>query len=256
VTEPGLDPADDRPSRYARPRPQATPAAQPELSSEPAVEPVARPRSTRPSLATLARYAGPPAVISALATVVLIATAVALRNLPGLAVNAWLLTVGGLTVWTCWRILAAAVPTSAASAFDTLADRPPDVPSVLPDVQAIVAVIIDAEWGWRGVEYGLRPLLRTIAAARLIELHQIDMETEPAAAERLLGAELWALVAPGAYGPAEAAAAEAAEAEARAAGPEAGAAHRPATPDPPRRKQARGIPRATIKRAVDRLEAL
>jgi hypothetical protein len=192
---------------------------------------------------TIARLAGPPAALSVLATIALVIALVTLQGMRSLAVNAWLLAIGGLLVWTCWRALAAALPTSAVSAFDSVGSRPPEPPSELRDVKAIVGVILDAEWSWRLAEFRLRPLLRTIAAARLVERYQVDMEAEPAAARRILGDELWALVGPGAYGPTEAA-------RVGAEGPAQ------ATTRWTRTHPARGIPRATIRRAVDLLEAL
>jgi len=184
-----------------------------------------------------------------LATVVLVAAVAFLQGGRSLALNCWLLAIGGLAVWTCWRALAAALPPAAASEFDSVRIVPPEPATELPEVKAIVGVILDAEWSWRGVEFRLRPRLRAIAAARLAERHQVDMEAEPAEAHRILGDELWALVGPGPYGPAEAA--------------EAAGASGAGDADPARSRHrlfgtthARGISRATIRRAVDRLEAL
>ncbi len=234
------------------------PAAMPRSRSAKAATGTRQGRSTRPArsgpgrpllryLTLIARLAGPPAALAVLATIALAVALATLQEVRSGAVNAWLLTIGGLLVWTCWRALAAALPTAAATEFDSVRGRPLEPPSELREVKAIVGVILDAEWSWRGVEFRLRPLLRRIAAARLIERYQVDLETEPAAAHRILGDELWALVGPGAYGPDEAA---------RAATP--AAAETPARPATHRIRthQARGISRATIRRAVDLLEAL
>jgi len=148
------------------------------------------------AVVALARLAGPPAALAVVATVAL---AVALESLEGhrnLAVNIWLLTIGGLVMWTCLRAVAAALPTSTASAFDSVRVRDAEPPSKLDGVVAIEGAIIDSEWSPGGVEYRLRPLLRKIAAARLMERNQVDLETEPVAAHRLLGDELWALITP------------------------------------------------------------
>ena len=247
MTEPDRDAPDDRPSRYARPvpPPMPDPSDAPDDTEIPAM-PAAfatPPARARVALATVARLAGPPAALSVLATISLLVALVTLREMRSLAVNAWLLAIGGLLVWTCWRTLAAALPTSAASPFDSVSGHPPEPPSELRDVRAIVGVILDAEWSWRLAEFRLRPLLRNIAAARLIERYQVNMEAEPAAARRILGDELWALVGPDAYGPAEGPGAGSED-------PARAAIHRP------RRHLPGGIPRATIRRAVDLLEAL
>lgn len=181
------------------------------------------------AFATVARLAGPPAVLSIVATVVLAADVATFQQSRGLAVNIWLLIIGGLLVWTCLRALASALPTAGSSAFDSLRIRPAEPPSKRYEVVDIEGAILDAEWHSGGVEFRLRPLLRRIAASRLIERHQVDLETDPAAAHLILGDELWALLQP--------------ETEPRTDG----ARHD---------KGRRGIPRATIRRAIDVLEAL
>jgi hypothetical protein len=168
----------------------------------------------------------------------------------------WLLTIGGLALWTFWRALARALPTAASSAFDTIRDRPVEPPSSLYDVIAIEGALLDAEWSRGGAEHRLRPLIRRIASARLIEHHQVDLATEPAEARRILGEELWALVGPDEHpGPGHASA---------AALPVAGPAEiLPLPTDTPLATEwtnshhgRRGMPRADIRRAIDLLEAL
>jgi hypothetical protein len=193
--------------------------------------------------------------------IALAAVLVTLEGSGSLAVNGWLLAMGGLLIWGLWRALATALPRSAASAFDSVRVRPIEPPSKLHGVIDIEDVVLDAEWSRGGAEFRLRPLLRHIAAARLLERHQVDLETEPAAAHRILGDELWAFVGP------QAAAAELAEpaqsdldaAESALAGADRSDAETPA-PSPAewtrRRRGRHGIPRATIRRAVDLLEAL
>jgi hypothetical protein len=192
-------------------------------------------------------------VLALLATLALIVALVTLGGAQSLTVNTWLLSIGALILWTCWRVLTAALPAAADSAFDAVRIRPFEEPSKLYGVIAIEGVLIDAEWSWRAVEYRLRPLLRKIAAARLIERHQVDLEADPAAAHRILGHELWALVGPGPYGPIRAATSDHTPADA--------AGSRAETDDgsgvePAETRHGRGIPRATIRRAIDLLEAL
>jgi hypothetical protein len=168
-------------------------------------------------------------VLSIVATVALGADLATFEGTRGLAVNIWLLTIGALLMWTCLRALAAALPRAGVSAFDSVRVRPVEPSSKLYEVIDIEGLILDAEWSSHGVEFGLRPLLRRIAASRLIERRQVDLDTDPAAARRILGDELWALVEP------------------------------EAQPEPERirhDKGRRGIPRATVKRAIDVLEAL
>jgi len=249
VTTPPGEPLDDRPSRYARPlTPAQTPARAPD---DPVVTATrSRPRRHRRTpagrrfraFATIARLTGPPAVLAVVATIALVATLATLAGARTLFLNAWMLSIGALMLWTCWRVLTAALPSAADSEFDWVRTRPVEPPSKLYEVIAIEGVLLDAEWSWRGVEYRLRPLLRKIAASRLIERHQVDLETDPAAAHRILGPELWALVGPGAYGPVVAETPDKID-------------HEPST-EPAQTRHGRGIPRATIRRAIDLLEAL
>jgi hypothetical protein len=276
VIEPGREAPDDRPSRYARP---ATPAAQ---ESRPATRkdesPLAResrpaarraspgaaggarrpsreePSGTRRSAAaTIFRLAALPAAAAIVATIALVAALASLEGARTLAFNSWLMAIGGLVLWTCWRALTQALPTASSTAFDSVRRRPAESPSRLSGVIAIEGVVLDAEWSWAGVEHGLRPLLRRLAATRLMERHHVDMESEPVAAHRILGDELWALVGPGAYGPAEAAAApvmldNTAQADAEIV---VGPAIDRTKPHP-----GRGIQRAIIRRAIEALEEL
>jgi hypothetical protein len=230
------------------------------------------PDHLRQSLATVARISGPPVALAAIATAILVAVAAVLAGSRSAAINVWLLTIGGLALWTFWRALARALPTAASSAFDTVRDRPVEPPSSLYDVIAIEGALLDAEWSRGGAEHRLRPLIRRIASARLIEHHQVDLATEPAEARRILGEELWALVGPDEHpGPGRASAAAlpvAAPQPAHAhlaepvgvAGP---AEILPSPTDTPLATEwtyshhgRRGMPRADIRRAIDLLEAL
>jgi hypothetical protein len=264
--------ADGRPSRYARPVvPPARPLRadssevathQPMLPREQSERAPAGPR--RRAVTTLAGLAGPPAALAVLATICL---GVALATLAGsrsLAVNCWLLTIGGLAIWTFWRAIARALPTAGATAFDAVRFRPVEPPSKLHGVIAIEGVLLDAEWSRGGVDHRLRPLLRKIAAARLIEHHQVDLETESDEARRIMGDELWALVGPDPHRsagftaePEEVAPTVSAEAAlpstlTAATGAPAGAP----TEWTRTRRGRRGIPRTTIRRAIEQLEAL
>jgi hypothetical protein len=271
VTEPAGDPSGDRPSRYARPvTPPAAPGRPavpdpPGTANHPASSSTTgTPRSRRHTppgrrlraFVTVARLAGPPAGLAIVATLALIVALATLRGARTVAVNAWLLSIGALILWTCWRVLTAALPATADSAFDSVRSRLAEQPTTLPEVIAIEGVLLDAEWSWSGVEFRLRPLLRKIAAARLMERHHVDLDADPAAAHRILGPELWALVGPGAYGPTRAATPDRTPVDvADAADMDAQTYDVPAT-EPAEARHGRGIPRATIRRAIDLLEAL
>jgi hypothetical protein len=274
-TDPAADgpTADGRPSRYARPvLPPAGPsravahevvAHQPLLPREQIERSPAGPR--RRALETLAALAGPPAALAVVATVSL---GVALRTFAGsrsLELNVWLLTFGGLVIWTFWRAIDRALPPAGASAFDSVRFRRVEPPSKLHGVIAIEGVLLDAEWSRGGVDHRLRPLLRKIAAARLIEHHQVDLETEPDEAHRVMGDELWALVgrdphrSAGFTAELEEIGPTVAAETAPASSPSAAATAAPdgaPTEWTRTRRGRRGIPRTTIRRAIEQLEAL
>lgn len=268
MTEPGGDPSSELRSRYARPLTPPAPPSPPAASDPPeeAVrlapsETTGRRRRGRRTpagrrlraFATIVRLAGPPAALALVATIALVVALVTLGGAQTLAANVWLLSIGALILWTCWRVLTAALPAAAHSSFDSVRSRPAEGPTTLPEVIKIEGVLLDAEWSWSGVEYQLQPLLRKIAASRLSERHQVDLVAEPDAARRILGPELWALVGPGAYGRTRAATPDRTPADAANRGAETydGSATVPAET-----RHGRGIPRATIRRAIDLLEAL
>jgi len=228
VTEPNGDLPEDT-SRYARPIALPLPLETGHAARE--IPPLYLPEAPtgRHALIPVLRFAGPPAALAVLATIALVAAVYLFEGQRGLAVNAWLLAIGGLVLWTCWRALAQSLPVSGSSAFDSVRHHSPDPQTRLSEVIAIEGVLLDAEWSWSSVEHRLRPLLRKLAADRLLERRQVDMESEPDAARRILGDEVWALVGPGVYGPA---------------------------PDEPTARLRRGIARATISHAVTVLEEL
>jgi hypothetical protein len=256
MTDPDRDAPTDRPSRYTRP--VARPVARHEAAGPPPSPARRNPGPSRRDLVVpFLRIAGPPAALSAVATAALAAALVAFEGSRSLAVDVWLLAMGGLVIWALLRALAAALPHAAASAFDSVRDRPIEPPSKLYGVIDIESAILDAEWSRGGVEYRLRPLLRRIAAARLIERHQVDLATEPDAAHRILGDELWALVGPGAYLAGRPGTSGAAGAALTVAAPPDSDIPAGVPAEWTRRRRGRhGIPRATIRRAVDLLEAL
>jgi hypothetical protein len=194
-----------------------------------------RPPSTA---VTIVRLAAAPAFLAVLATAILAAVLARIEGSRSVAVNAWLLAVGGRVLWFCWRVLASTFPAHPASAFDAVRDGPAEPPTRLPELVDMEALLLDAEWSWSGVDHGLRPLLRRIAAARLLDKHQLDLASQPDESRRILGEELWALVRPG---------------------PAAVPLSRQPAQEQTRRRSSdhrRGMPRATIRRAIEQLESL
>jgi len=181
------------------------------------------------------RVAGPPVGLAIAATVGLFGALATFHADAGLVLNGWLLILGGIALWSGWVALTSATPGAGRTAFDRVRERATPAPSRLVGVIAMEAAILDAEWNRTGFEHELRPILRRIAAARLAERYQIGLESEPAAARKLVGEELWRLIEPGQIGVAE-----------------------PKEASGRRRNRAtrNGIPRSDIQRAIELLEAL
>ena len=110
-----------------------------------------------------------------------------------LAATAWALAAAVALAFTAVRELAAAaVP---APGRERAAPETPDVEQLREVSQRLEA----ARASSYGVERELRPLLRTIAAARLAR-RGVDLDRQTEAARELLGAELWEIVRPGGGG--------------------------------------------------------
>lgn len=172
-----------------------------------------------------------------------LALGIALTYLPdsrGLEVNLWLLALGGLLMWFCWRMASVSLPPVDRSAFDTVGRREALAATRIDDLLETEAVLLDAEWSRSGMQHRLRPLVRQIARARLIDRYQIDLEIQPDEARRILGEELWALAGP-------------APKTTEAASP--GEPSADASVEVKRRRQP-GISREKVRRTIELLEAL
>jgi hypothetical protein len=103
--------------------------------------------------------------------------------------DADLLAVGGLGLVAAVRAAQTALPPARPTTRRQPA-TPPDGPA---DLRRLERQSLLAETS--GLDaHRLRMMLREVAAHRLAGNHAVDLEADPAAAERLLGPELWAAV--------------------------------------------------------------
>jgi hypothetical protein len=126
--------------------------------------------------------------LAAVATAGLLAAATVVpeRRLGLLDVD--LLVVGGLG-------LVAAVRAALPPAPITTRRRPADAPGRPAELERLERQVLFA--GTSGLDaHRLRVILREVAAQRLATNHAVDLVADPAAAELLLGPELWAAVGP------------------------------------------------------------
>jgi hypothetical protein len=74
--------------------------------------------------------------------------------------------------------------------------EPPEEPEPIPELDRIDRTVVLGAANEFDLHYRLRPLLRKLAAERLLAKRGIDLDREPDRARALLGDELWELVQP------------------------------------------------------------
>src|SRR3954468_5960305 len=138
--------------------------------------------------------------LAPLAVLATVALAAVLFFLPGrrhLAVDVYVLVLGALGLAAAVRATRAAwldvhEPSLAAELDDPL-DVPPQRPRELERLEREVYQSVSSSFY---LHPRLRPLLREIAAHRLLRRHGVDLDRRPDAAEKLVGAEAWAWLRP------------------------------------------------------------
>jgi hypothetical protein len=140
--------------------------------------------------ATLARAAVVPGVFAAVATVAGVMAALALSGQRSLVLHVWLVALGGLGLWAGTALIRVALPASPSAMQRALPRRPvpPAAPAELERIQRTVSFAASSSFDFH---VRLRPLLRDIAAQRLLTRHGIDMDRDAGAARRVLGAAVW-----------------------------------------------------------------
>jgi hypothetical protein len=137
---------------------------------------------------------------------------------------AYLLFLAALSTWLLVRVVALAHPGASDAAFRAALRRAP-TRSLRPEVlQHLERQLTAAEISSVDLHYHLRPLLRDLAAQRLVSRRNISLDAQPTQAQAILGAAAWALVRP----------------------------DRP----PPADRHARGLDRATLAAIVTTLEEM
>jgi hypothetical protein len=167
---------------------------------------------------------GPGLKLGAFATVGLaVALGLTASRDRALAVYAYLLLLSALLVLRLVRRTHAGLPSADAEALVPRARPRREEPPI--QLNELVRAVAMSRLTALDVHYRLRPLVRTIAAARLSQRHGADLDREPERARDILGdGAVWQLV-------------------------------RPDRPEPEERL-ARGIRVSDLERVVDELEAL
>jgi len=125
-----------------------------------------------------------------------IALGVALFLFPGrrdVALDVYVLFLGALGLAAAVRATRAAWPnvheSSLAAELEDPLDVPPQRPRELERLEREVYLSLGSSFY---LHHRLRPVLREIAAHRLLRKHGVDLDRRPEAAQRLLGDEAWA----------------------------------------------------------------
>ena len=107
----------------------------------------------------------------------------------------YLLFVGAIGVIVAIRVMAARYPVLWQSSADRTKDQP-NLDELPQRIRAINRLVTRAGWDAAGFELELRPILRAIAAQRLLTYRTIDIDEDPAAARAILGERVWTLLTP------------------------------------------------------------
>ena len=111
------------------------------------------------------------------------------------ALRWYLLFVGAIGVIIAIRVIAARYPVLWRSSADRAKDQP-NLDELPQRIRAINRLVTRAGWDAAGFELELRPILRAIAAQRLLTYRTIDIDEDPAAARAILGERVWTLLTP------------------------------------------------------------
>jgi hypothetical protein len=135
------------------------------------------------------------AAVATLLTLGLVLVILVVPTWAALALRWYLLFVGAIGVFVAIRVMAERYPVLWRSSTDRAKDQP-DLDELPQRIRAINRLVTRAGWDAAGFELELRPILRAIAAQRLLTYRTIDIDEDPAAARAILGERVWALLTP------------------------------------------------------------
>jgi hypothetical protein len=134
------------------------------------------------------------AAVAAVLTLGLILYILVVPTRAALVLRWYLLFVGAIGVIVAIRVIAARYPVLWRSSADRAKDQP-NLDELPQRIRAINRLVTRAGWDAAGFELELRPILRAIAAQRLLTYRTIDIDKDPAA-RAILGERVWTLLTP------------------------------------------------------------
>jgi hypothetical protein len=114
----------------------------------------------------------------------------------GLVITIYVLALGALALALLLGVVHRASRSAPASPFERALRQRPRNRERLPDLERLERELTLASQTAADVHFRFRPRLRRIAGRLLFARRGIDLDTDPAAARRALGDELWELVRP------------------------------------------------------------
>lgn len=145
---------------------------------------------------TLRRIVIAAVVATSAATLALILVVLVLPARAAVALHWYLVGVGVIVVLAGMRALLARYPVRWQANLDPTPRVPAEPPEIPARLRAIHRLVSRAKWDPAGLRLELLPILRAIAAQRLLTYRTIDMERNPEAARAVLGERVWAFLVP------------------------------------------------------------
>ena len=135
-----------------------------------------------------------PLLLAAVATVVLAGALLLRPGYRALALDVYVLVIGGLLLLGLVNATRAALPPPERSRLDPERRRHEPPPPPLPELERVEREVALATSTAFDVHYRLRPLLREVAEHRLAARRGIDLAHAPGAAREALGEDVWEVV--------------------------------------------------------------
>ena len=133
-----------------------------------------------------------PLLLAAVATVALAGALLLRPGYRALALDAYVLAIGGLLLLGLVNATRTALPPPERSRLDPERRRRAPAEPPLPELERVEREVALASSTAFDVHYRLRPLLREVAAHRLTARRGIDLDRTPAAAREALGEDAFA----------------------------------------------------------------
>lgn len=154
---------------------------------------VARGSGAQGNLATAVAHARGSLALAAVMTIVFVISAGVRSDQANLLLRLYVLFLGLVGLRLITSLLGEILEPADRLRLELFLQAEPKSSRAIPaDLEELERAVALASSSVPGLYLEIRPLLRRIAAQRLIAHHNVDLDTDPASAERLLGPKHWA----------------------------------------------------------------